>query len=597
MRKFSLILTLVMLVCCLCLSAFAAETVMRWDEVVATNGGGYPRMAERADGTLILTTGSGANLHSTDRGVTWTKQSKSALANASKSATFTTADGDTYEFTTAASGDTTSPSITRANLQPFVVSDGTVLLGYRFHSATGARYTDGDPFYTSIRVISSADGGVTFNNDKNEVVLIENVATASNGYWEPFFVQVDEDTVYCYYADDLSDGNPATQRIAYVRYDVSDKTWDTENHHVAIYRGDELSTRDGMPMVTKLIDGTYAMVVEVQDFASWNKAVIKDGFFGIGAEYTDSTFVVGLSLSDDGVNWDDPIPVFGPTDLAAGNLCAAPSIATLPDGRVIITCQTEEGYTGEYGYTYDDDGNRVSNANTRVMAAAISDAPITKDTVITAIDPKNPKADGAAVGFTRLEGVLSFEENQYCIWNAAFASGNDVYIYGGAATNTSDGKTTDAKTLIWHLTAFANANEAASHDDVTARAGDNTLATVYGTAENGTVTLGVPAGATASDVHVYRMDNGVYLTEMDTAVANGKITFTDNGGYYAVSDTALVTYGDANDDGTVSLKDVLRIVRQSVSAVDGTDVAACDVDSSLTVDVQDAMAVIRSILG
>ncbi|MBQ4150538.1 MAG: hypothetical protein IJC81_01885 [Clostridia bacterium] len=597
MRKLLFGLCMVLLVLCLVVSAFAAETVMRWDDVVATERGGYPRMSERADGTLILTTGSGAVLHSSDRGATWTKQADSALKNSEKNVSITK-DGETYEFAMAASDAAdTAPSITRANLQTFVVSDGTVLLGYRYHSSTGVRYTDGDPFYTSIRVMSSLDGGVTFDD---EVILVENVATTSNGYWEPFFVQVDEDTVYCYYADDLSNNNAATQRISYVKYDVSEKTWDLkekpEDNLIAINRStDNFSTRDGMPMVTKLIDGTFAMVVEVQDFASWNEAVVDEGFFGLGAKYTDSTFVVGLSLSENGADWSDPVPVFGPTDLTAGNLCAAPSIATLPDGRVIVTCQTEEGYTGEYGYTYDDDGNRISNANTRVMAAAISDEPITNDTVLTAIDPKSPKADGAAVGFTRLEGVLSFEENQNCIWNAAFASGNDVYIFGGAATNTADNKTTNAKTLIWHLNAFANENEAASHDDVTLRAGDNVLATVYGTPKNGTVTLGVPAGA--SGVNVYRMDNGVYLTKMDVAVADGKITFADDGGYYAVSDTELVKYGDANKDGAVSVKDVLRVLKQSVSDVADTDLAACDMDGTLKVDINDVLMVIRDILG
>ncbi len=590
MRKLSLILSVLMLASCFSFSAFAAENTetMRWDDVISTNGGGYPRMAERKDGTLILTTGSGANLHSTDRGATWVKQSKSAVANASTSATITK-DGETYTFTTAASGDTTSPSITRANLQPFVVSDGTVLLGYRFHSSTSeSRFTAGeDPFYTSIRVMSSSDGGKTFDN---EVVLVEDVClTGSNGFWEPFFVQVDDDTVLCYYADDLNVYKTAQQRIAYVEYDVSSKTWNLEPQ-VAIYRGGEngISTRDGMPMVTELIDGTFAMVVEVQDFASWMKVNTTNNF--LFPTYTNSTFVVGISRSVDGRTWTTPTPVFGPTDLTAGNLCAAPSIATLPDGRIIVTCQTEEGYTGSYGTAHE--------SSTRVMAAAISDAPVTNTSTLTAINPKSPKADGAAVGFTRLEGVLSFEENQNCIWNAAFNSGNDVYIFGGAATNTSSGTTTNGKTLIWHLNAFVNENEAASHDDVTARAGDNVLATVYGTSENGTVTLGVPVGAAENDVHVYRMDGGVYLTEMDITVANGDITFADSTerGYYAVSDTELVTYGDANADGGISLKDVIRIIKQSVSEVDGTDVAACDLDGSLTVDITDVMAVIRILL-
>ena len=77
----------------------------------------------------------------------------------------------------------------------------------------------------------------------------------------------------------------------------------------------------------------------------------------------------------------------------------------------------------------------------------------------------------------------------------------------------------------------------------------------------------------------------------------GKITFADDGGYYAVSDIELVKYGDANKDGAVSVKDVLRVLKQSVSDVADTDLAACDMDGTLKVDINDVLMVIRDILG
>ncbi len=571
MRKLSLVLCVFVLLSCLCLCALAVENTatMRWDDEVSTNlSSGYPRMAQRADGRLLMTTDGGALLYSDDKGATWTKHSTRIVANASTKINYTK-DGTTYSI--EMNSDSSKPTISRANFQPFVLEDGTVLLGYRFHTT---RYTEGDPFYTSIRVMYSTDGGMTY---ANEEILVEDLAYSSNGFWEPYFVQIDENTIACYYADDLNVYKSAQQRIAYVTYDIPTKTWD-KTPKVAIYRGGQggMSTRDGMPMVATLSDGSFAMVVEAQDFARW-----------INTE-TNSTFVVGLSLSKDGRTWSDPVPVFGPKDLKAGKLCAAPSIAALPDGRIIITCQTDDSYTGSYG---------TEATYKRAMGVAISDAPITADTVLTAIDHKNPKADGAAVGFTRLENVFNYGENVYSVWNAAFNSGNDIYLLGTAGTNTESGSRTNNHIRLRHLTAFANENEVASYDNVADRAGENKFSAAYGTAKNGTVTLGVPMGIAANKANVYRMDGGVYLTKMDVTAENGALTFTDDGGYYAISDKELVNYGDATGDGVVGIKDAIRILKQISANVDGTDIAACDMNGSLSIDIADVLAVVRKVIG
>ena len=263
-------------------------------------------------------------------------------------------------------------------------------------------------------------------------------------------------------------------------------------------------------------------------------------------------------------------------------------MAALPDGRIIITCQTDDSYTGI----------SVSDATyMRAMGVAISDGPITADTVLTAIDHKNPKADGAAVGFTRLENVFNYGENVYSVWNAAFNCGNDIYLLGTAGTNTESGSRTKNHIRLRHLTAFANENEVASYDNVTCRAGENKFSAAYGTPKNGTVTLGIPMGIAANKANVYRMDGGVYLTKMDVTAENGALTFTDDGGYYAICDKELVNYGDATGDGAVGIKDAIRILKQIVANVDGTDIAACDMNGSLSIDIADVFAVVRKVVG
>lgn len=379
-----LILVLILTVTC------SAAGVLKLADPSATPdctvASGYPRFAMRADGTLIMTTDSNSILFSTDKGATWTKAGREpTAAAASKKIT--------------ESG--TEHKLTRANLQPFVLPDGTVLLAYRSHTSG---YTSGE-FYSSIRVLTSDNGGKRFSNEK---ILTEQVADASRGFWEPFMIQIDSDTVALYYADDLNVSEKSQQRIAYFTYTISTGEWSKEPS-VAIYR-ENMKSRDGMPTVTALKDGSFAMVVEVQDYAKWN------------SPGTNTVFTVGLSLSADGRTWTDPIPVVGPDDIFEGIRCSAPSIATLPDGRVIITYQTDAGYSGMYG----------TSDYVRVFGAAISDSALTLDTKLSITQ------GGAAKGFTLLNGLFASKPEGYQIWNTVSCFGTDVYFAGTAGINAPD---------------------------------------------------------------------------------------------------------------------------------------------------------------
>lgn len=351
---------------------------------------GYPRFAMRDDGALIMTTDSNSVSFSTDKGKTWEKAGRAPASAAAKEKV--TDSGTVHK-------------LTRANFQPYVLPDGKVLLAYRSHTSN---YSGSGEFYTSIRVMTSENDGRIY---KNEQILIEKTSEENRGFWEPFFIQIDSDTVAMYYADDASTFVKSQQQIAYFTYTVSSGEWN--GPFTAIYRKNGMKSRDGMPTVTALRSGGFAMVVEVQDYASWNSGA-------------NSVFAVGLSLSPDGKAWGDPIPVIAPENINAGVRCSAPSIATLPDGRVVITYQTDVGYSGAYG----------SGDYRRVCGAAISDGALTLDTVLS------PTLGGAADGFSLINGLFRYEENEYQIWNTVSCFENDVYFAGTAGINTEDGKRT-----------------------------------------------------------------------------------------------------------------------------------------------------------
>jgi len=556
-------LILSLLICCmLCIGVFAVtnDATLYWADADATPSPspsgihGYPRFAQRADGTLLMTVDNGYIAYSTDKGATWTKVEQKLTKNAAS------------KKTTASE---TTHTLSRANFQPFVLPDGTVLLAYRSHTS-GYKATDengnANEFYTSIRVMTSTDGGMTFSNEK---ILVEDVALREDGFWEPFMIMLDDDTVAMYYADDLKVAPPsahAKQRIAFLTYTISTDTWSTEPQ-VAINR-DPITTRDGMPTVTALKDGGFAMVVEAQDYASWRD---------IG---TNCTFIIGLSLSKDGKTWSDPVPTVAPADLTAGILCAAPSIATLPDGRVIITCATDSAYSGY----------QVPTATyRRCMAVAISDAPLTADTKLTAT------TGGAAPGFTMLENVFPTIENRFLIWNTVSCFGNDVYLAGTSSLNAEDGTRSEPLIRVRRATAFATETDANAYFALQTRAGNNAVSVQQ--LESGAVSLPVPAVLDASSCYVYCME-GDFLTPVEATVTEGTVTFTaEKDALYAIANTELVTYGDANADGKVSLTDIIRILRYSVNAITEMDIAAADFVHDKAVDIQDALHILRSILG
>lgn len=345
---------------------------------------GYPRFDTLDDGTLILVN-SGTLRKSTNNGETWRRIGITANAT-----------------TTVTTSSSTTHTLALENWQGFVCDDGTVIAAYR---ARTKGYTSGE-FYTSIRFMTSTDGGETFDN---EVIVKESVTDSMHGYWEPFMIQPDDNTVLIFYSDDLNVTNSDSQQhIVYHEYDLTTK--EIGDSVVAI-NGVRRNSRDGMPVITELRYGGYAMVIETHDFLG--------RFYGFN--YYNSVFVVGLSLSEDGKTWSEPVPVVAPANPRGGDRCAAPYITTLPDGRVVISYMTEDGYTGER-VTADPHLNCV-------YGAVISDNVLTTDTTLTAT------TGGAASGFTTLPDLFEDPETGYMVWNTVYCDGEYLYFAGSAGTN------------------------------------------------------------------------------------------------------------------------------------------------------------------
>ena len=383
------ILLCLVLTVCLSVSVLAAADLsdIVIDDYNATpdvSVSGYPRFETLKDGTLILTN-SGVVRKSTDNGTSWTR----TPITQNCAATATSASGKTHE-------------LSRENWQGFVLDDGTVMVAYR---ARTKNYSSGE-FYTSIRFMTSTDNATTFDN---EVIVAEATANSFNGYWEPFMIQPDEDTVLIFYSDDLNVKNSSNQQnIVYHEYNL--KTKEIGDAVIAI-DGESRNSRDGMPVITSLRYGGYAMVIETHDY-SWRS------YKGV---YGKSVFVIGLSLSKDGYNWSEPVPVVAPADLRGGDRAAAPFITTLPDGRVVISYMTEDGYTGE---RVDTDAHLNC-----VYAAVISDDVITTDTKLA------PTTGGAAKGFTALPDLFDDPNTGYMVWNTVFCDGEYLYFSGSAGAN------------------------------------------------------------------------------------------------------------------------------------------------------------------
>ena len=138
-----------------------------------------------------------------------------------------------------------------------------------------------DPEHTKeshIRLYFSLDGGYTFDQG----VVVSSAGGLDDGVWEPFLIQLDDGSLVCFYSDD---SDPEySQKIVY-KQSKDAVNW---GKSVNVVASDIFEERPGMPVVTRLGDGSYFMVYEIVD-----KTDIEGN-------------PVFCRYSKDGLDWGDP---------------------------------------------------------------------------------------------------------------------------------------------------------------------------------------------------------------------------------------------------------------------------------------------------
>ncbi len=209
-----------------------------------------------------------------------------------------------------------------ANASLIQLESGELLCAYR---ATG---TVNEKFYATIKVSSSLDNGKTW---KYHSTVIETTQDANEffGVWEPHFGFIDGKLAVFYSNDSQNDAvkNPGQQNIEFKLWDGN--SWGEK--HIAS-SGEETNSRDGMPVWFQSSSGEYVMAIET--------TALND------REYFKREFVITSLTSKNGLEWNRNGYIYIPSVFSDANYAGAPYILELPDGRLCVSMQTNEGENG-----------------------------------------------------------------------------------------------------------------------------------------------------------------------------------------------------------------------------------------------------------
>ncbi len=402
LKRFSALLLSALLLLPAGLAAAAAS--LSTEDPVRVGSGGYPRMTRLSNGDLIVT-GETTEYRSSDNGATYQKKSSNLFAGTP--ATVTTASGVTH-------------TLTRANTVPIELPDGSMMIFYRCHTKNYDSSAEKE-FYTSIRVMSRSGSSGAYGK---ETVLVESTPKVHHGYWEPYPVLLDGDTLAVYYSDDLNAGKTSSggylQDIRVLTYSISSGTWD-KTPRVCL-SGKEHQSRDGMPTVERLSDGSgYVMSIEAQPKPS------------------SYVFCTQLWFSPNGYDWKDGVIVAEPevyknkTD-NKNPRCSAPGVAVLPDGRIAVSYQENVSTRGRAVLSSSVDCNVT-------MKLILSKDPVSLSGGGHGLTPASkgisPSFEEVAVKRNFTDSSGDHADAAYSIWNAVTYANGYLYALSGTGYNLS----------------------------------------------------------------------------------------------------------------------------------------------------------------
>ena len=365
---------------------FAGVTFTQSNVAALGKAGGYPRIISLKNGEIFMTYSSKSAI-STDNGVNFTNP-----------LTAVTTTADPVE----------GKNLLKGNLTPIELPNGNVAVFYRAVAA-------GNNYYSSIRykiynVISKTYG--------EEKIFLENYNPKNDttGLWEPTPYFTASGELYVYVSVDISgsasyngiDSNydlvctGGYQNIVAIKCSVNGDEI-TVNGRQIVISGVNRKSRDGMNVVTKLSDGSYAMVFEGT---------------------VNGNYRVFISYSKDLLNFTTPQQVFYNTSYSSG----APYIVTLPDGRIAVSYFTDEDYKG----------TPVEGYKGKVMRLYVSNSVVKYGDTLT------------KSSFTQ-KTFHTYKDTEYLSYGSMAVIGNRFFIMG---TNGSNDESISVKPLTYYINAY-----------------------------------------------------------------------------------------------------------------------------------------------
>lgn len=279
------------------LDAHAGDTTIYWDTNtihLVEAGGAYGRMIRLRSGELLCSFES--------QGKAWVRKSADDGKNWSAPV-----EAATFGFGLAA-----NPSLLQ-------LQNGKLMLFYNERPHDGR-----SPF--SIQVTFSIDNGATWRPRVPPVYVGDDVSF--NGCWEPTAIQLPDGEIQLFFANENPYRNSDEQEITLMRSRNNGKTW-APPETVSFRKGH----RDGMPAPLMLRDDKGSAVA-IED-----NGLTPDGQFKPAIIYT--------AMRD---NWRQPFAFGGSTNRwsalkswPAHVYAGGPYLCQLPDGEVLLSCQSNEG--------------------------------------------------------------------------------------------------------------------------------------------------------------------------------------------------------------------------------------------------------------
>ena len=365
---------------------FAGVTFTQSNVAALGKAGGYPRIISLKNGEIFMTYSSKSAI-STDNGVNFTNP-----------LTAVTTTADPVE----------GKNLLKGNLTPIELPNGNVAVFYRAVAA-------GNNYYSSIRykiynVISKTYG--------EEKIFLENYNPRNDttGLWEPTPYFTASGELYVYVSVDISgsasyngiDSNydlvctGGYQNLVAFKCSVNGDEI-TVNGRQIVISGVNRKSRDGMNVITKLSDGSYAMVFEGT---------------------VNNNYRVFICYSKDMLNFTAPQQVFYNTSYSSG----APYVVTLPDGRIAVSYFTDEDYKG----------TPVDGYKGKVMRLYVSNSVVKYGDTLT------------KSSFTQ-KTFHTCQDTEYLSYGSMAVIGNRFFITG---TNGSNDGTITVKPLTYYINAY-----------------------------------------------------------------------------------------------------------------------------------------------